>query len=104
MTSTGVERAAVDPGQGVAAAQVVADAGEDLVVVEQLVELGQLGLELQAELRDQGEEVDRLVAVAEHGECLPEADEGLISEPSHSLPNEPEDRNFAPQTSWTVTV
>jgi hypothetical protein len=49
-------------------------------------------------LRDQGEEVDSLVAVAEHGEGLPDGDEGLVSEPSHSLPNEPEGRNFAPQT------
>ena len=89
----------MDPGQGVPAAQIVADAGEDQVVVEQLVELGQLRLELQTELRDEGEEVDRLEAVAEHRECLPEADEGLISEPSHGLRGEREDRNFAPQTS-----
>ena len=40
----------MDPGQGVASAQVVADPGEDLIVFEELVELGQLGLELKAEL------------------------------------------------------
>jgi hypothetical protein len=49
-----------------AAGHVVADEVEDLVVVEQAVELLQLGVEPEPEPRDQGEQIDRLVAVLEH--------------------------------------
>ena len=62
----GGRAAAVDGRQRGAAGQVGPDAGEDFVIVEEPIELGQLGLELQVELRDQGEPVDRIGAVAEH--------------------------------------
>ena len=55
--------AAAGPGPRRAAGEVVADEVEDLVVVEQPVELLQLGLEAQAELGDQREQIGPIVAV-----------------------------------------
>ena len=54
------------PGVRVPAGQVVPHPGEQLVVVEQAVELGQLRLEPEAESGDEGEQVGGRVAVAEH--------------------------------------
>ena len=59
---------------------------DDLVVVEQAVELLELGLEAEAELGDQGEQIGPVVAVAEHACSLPEA-----AKPAY----------FAPQTRTT---
>jgi hypothetical protein len=94
--------AAVDAGQGISAAQVGAEAGDDLVVVEQAIELSQLGLELQLQLRDQGEPVDGFVAVAEHGGSLPNVASGTTSGTLLSLPNAEKAVHFAPQTSSTA--
>lgn len=60
----------MDGGQGVASRKLGTDATEDCVIIEKAIELSQLGLELQSKLRDQGEEVDGIVAVAEHGSGL----------------------------------
>jgi hypothetical protein len=73
----------MDGGQGVAAGQVGVDAGEDLVIVEEPIELGQLRLELQAKLRDESEKVDGVVAVAKHPGCLPNA---VIERPNSLRP------------------
>ena len=56
------------------------------------------------EVRATRTEVARKVArlTFRDAEGLPDGDEGLVSEPSPSLPNEPEDRNFAPQTSSSL--
>lgn len=54
-----------------AAGEVAADELEQLVVVEQAVELLQLGLETQAELGDQGEEAGPVVSIPEHGSSPP---------------------------------
>ena len=95
--------AAVDAGHGVAPAEVVADAGEDLIVVEESIELGQPGLEPEAELRDQGEEVGGFVTVAEH---VPRASETRSFGPSPllrpSVPGAETGVHFAPQTSSTA--
>src|SRR5512135_1886164 len=69
--------AAVDGGQGVAPSQIGADAGEQLVIIEEAIELGQLGLELQPELGDEAEEIDGIVAVAEHRRELLNAAAGI---------------------------
>ena len=39
-------------------------------VLSELV--SELGVELQAELREQGEQIDGVIAIAEHGRCSPE--------------------------------
>ena len=57
MTSTGVERRPRDLVVGRASGEVGTDGVEDLVILEQAVELLQLGLEVQAELGHEGEQV-----------------------------------------------
>ena len=64
-------------GLGVAPSEIGADAGEQLVIIEESIELGQLGLELQPELGDEGEEIDGIVAVAEHRRELLNAAAGI---------------------------
>lgn len=96
--------AAVDAGQRVAPHEVLADAGEDHVVVEEAVESGQLGLELEPELGGEGEEVDGLVAVAEHGRCLRDATARGNHRASGSLPTAARAVHFAPQTSAKGSV
>ena len=71
---------------GVASRQVVADAVEDLVIIEQPVELLEQGLEAEAELGDEGEEIGPIMAMFEHG---------------HSLQKASKQGDFAPQTSAT---
>jgi hypothetical protein len=51
---------------GVPSRQVGPDASDDLIILEEAIELGQLGLEVQAELREQGEQIDGVVTIAEH--------------------------------------
>jgi hypothetical protein len=55
----------------VTASQVLADAFEQLVIVEQAVELLQLGIEAEVELGDQREQIGPFVSIPEHGSGLP---------------------------------
>ena len=64
MTSTGVEGRPRERVLGVASGEVAADEVEELVVVEEAIELLQLGLEAQAELGDQREQIGPFIAVA----------------------------------------
>ena len=50
---------------------VVTDRLDDLIIVEQAVELLELGLEAEAESGHQGEEVGPVVSIPEHGSGVP---------------------------------
>jgi hypothetical protein len=60
-------------GLGMTAGEIPADPLEELIVVEQPVELLELGLEAESEAGDQGEQIGPGVAVPEHGSGLPSA-------------------------------
>ena len=99
MTSTGVEGRPRDRESGRAAGHVGADGLDDLVVVEQAVELLQLGLEAEAELGDQGEQVGPVISMSEHGCGVPSVRlVRFLSMPTAYKPPGKQG-NFAPQTS-----
>ena len=64
MTSTGVEGRPRDAGLGMSPGEVAADEVEELVVVEEAIEVLELGLEAQAELGGQREQIGPFIAVA----------------------------------------
>ncbi len=83
----GSRAAAVHGSQGIATGEVGANAGVDLVVIKEAIELSQLGLELKLELRHEGEQIDRFVAITEHGGNLRDAVE------TADLPTAPKSTN-----------
>jgi len=76
-------------GLGITAGQVAADEVEQLVVIQEMIELLQLGLETEAKLGDKREQIGPVVSVLEHAYSLPEALDTAY---------------FAPQTSATGVV
>ena len=71
MTSTGVEGRPRERVLGWRRARSSRTRSNELVVVEQAVELLELGLEAEAELGDQREQIGPVVSVSEHGSGVP---------------------------------
>jgi hypothetical protein len=80
--------AAAGPRPGRAACHVGADGLDDRVVVEQAVELLELGPESEAEPGHQGEQVGPIVSMSEHGCGLPSvrSTRGLSMPPAYKKP------------------
>ena len=88
-----------DRDRGERRAMVGADGLDDLVVVEQAVELLELGLEAEAELGDEGEQIGPVID-SEHGCGVPSVRLVRCLPTAYKPPGK--QGNFAPQTSTSV--
>ena len=61
----------------------------------------ELGLEAEAELGDEGEQVGPVISMSEHGSGVPSVRLVRFAEPAHSLQIAGKQGNFAPQTRTT---